>query len=370
MRLFSLSLLSDQEFDASLAAALKLEHKVVAFVLTHLVEAEHRKRFLSLGYPSLYEYCVHELKMTESVAYKRTAAARAVRRFPDLLEAISSGKVSLSALVLILPHLTEHTYSGLMSAVAGQPIANVRLMLAHRFPRPDLPTLLRALPTAPVPEEAPGAARLQGIVTELDTYPTDPSVATIGTQLMGPLLTLPASAEPIARITPRSPGRFALQVMLSEAAHDDLKALRELLGHRVPTGEISEVLERVLGIARRVIEKQKYAATQAPRISRGSDDARYIPAEIKRQVCERDGNRCAFVSASGKRCDSRMRLEFDHRVPLADGGETCVQNVRLLCRAHNFYEAERTMGEQRVKQARDVAMQQRARERVRTQLPR
>ncbi|HUK64778.1 MAG TPA: hypothetical protein VLV15_15660, partial [Dongiaceae bacterium] len=52
-----------------------------------------------------------------------------------------------------------------------------------------------------------------------------------------------------------------------------------------------------------------------------------------------------FVSDSGHRCESRLRLEFDHATPLARGGEGTAANLRLRCRAHNQYEAEQAYGE-------------------------
>ena len=37
-------------------------------------------------------------------------------------------------------------------------------------------------------------------------------------------------------------------------------------------------------------------------------------------------------------------LEFDHIEAFARGGEATTANIRLRCRAHNQYEAERTFG--------------------------
>jgi hypothetical protein len=48
--------------------------------------------------------------------------------------------------------------------------------------------------------------------------------------------------------------------------------------------------------------------------------------------------------ADGKRCGSTWRLELDHVIPVALGGETSVENLRVLCRAHNQYKAERVLG--------------------------
>jgi hypothetical protein len=61
-------------------------------------------------------------------------------------------------------------------------------------------------------------------------------------------------------------------------------------------------------------------------------------------VWERDGGRCTFVSASGRRCDERSRLEFDHVEEVARGGRATVPGIRLRCRAHNQYTAECSFG--------------------------
>jgi len=69
-----------------------------------------------------------------------------------------------------------------------------------------------------------------------------------------------------------------------------------------------------------------------------------VPAAVKRAVWRRDGGRCSFVGANGRRCGSRDFLEFDHVDPVARGGKATVERVRIRCRAHNDLEAERTFG--------------------------
>ena len=51
-----------------------------------------------------------------------------------------------------------------------------------------------------------------------------------------------------------------------------------------------------------------------------------------------------LVSIQGKRCIERFRLEFDHQIPFYRGGESSVDNLRLLCKAHNQLEAEKCYG--------------------------
>src|SRR5437867_1234517 len=72
--------------------------------------------------------------------------------------------------------------------------------------------------------------------------------------------------------------------------------------------------------------------------------SRHIPAEVKRAVWIRDGGRCAFVSAGGRRCGERGFLEYHHVEPYAAGGEATVENISLRCKSHNGHEAELYFG--------------------------
>jgi hypothetical protein len=65
---------------------------------------------------------------------------------------------------------------------------------------------------------------------------------------------------------------------------------------------------------------------------------------VRREVWARDGGCCACTSAAGRRCGSRVRLEYDHIVPIAKGGAGTADNLRLLCRAHNQHHAGRAFG--------------------------
>ena len=60
---------------------------------------------------------------------------------------------------------------------------------------------------------------------------------------------------------------------------------------------------------------------------------------LKRQVLLRDGGpACAYLDPlTGKRCGSRHRIQFDHRIPYSEGGPTSEENLRLLCGVHNRY---------------------------------
>jgi len=77
-------------------------------------------------------------------------------------------------------------------------------------------------------------------------------------------------------------------------------------------------------------------------------------AAVKRAVWLRDLGRCAFVGASGHRCNERRFVEFHHVDPYALGGEATVDGIQLRCRRHNDYEGRLYFGERRTG-AKDIA---------------
>ena len=71
---------------------------------------------------------------------------------------------------------------------------------------------------------------------------------------------------------------------------------------------------------------------------------RYVTADARREIHERDRGRCAFVSASGRRCNARAFMQLDHVIPFARRGANEVSNLRFLCRAHNRLHARQCFG--------------------------
>src|SRR5207244_976135 len=159
------------------------------------------------------------------------------------------------------------------------------------------------------------------------------------------------------KVTTLSPQRFALQVTLEQTTHDKLRYLQALLSHQVPSGDLARVLDGAFDAAIRELERGKFAATDKPRPGHGRSRprGRYIPAEVRRAVWERDGGQCTFVSPAGQRCPARTLLEFDHIDPAALGGQATVDNTRLLCSSHNQLAAECAFGAEFMANKREEA---------------
>jgi 5-methylcytosine-specific restriction endonuclease McrA len=159
---------------------------------------------------------------------------------------------------------------------------------------------------------------------------------------------------PRPKLTAIGPDRVALQVVVSKDTRDKLEYAQALLAHQVRSGAVAEVLDRALDALITRLERGKFAASVRPqRRRRASTSRRHIPAHVRRAVVKRDEGRCTFLSESGKRCEARAMLEFDHCVPVARGGESSVENVRLCCRAHNQHAAERAFGAEFMRRKRE-----------------
>jgi hypothetical protein len=154
----------------------------------------------------------------------------------------------------------------------------------------------------------------------------------------------PAPSPPPV-IRPIAQERYSIHITVSKVARDKLDYAQALLSHSIPSGDLAEVFERALDTLITAIERRRFADVENPRTSPSGTHGRTIPAEVRRVVWRRDEGRCTFVGEDGHRCDEWRFLEFDHVEPVALGGLPNAEGVRLRCRAHNQYEAERVLGE-------------------------
>ena len=347
---YSRSHLADHVLLRALTTAVTQDRATTAEMLALIAEVEHRRLYAGEGFSSMYRYCVEKLLMSEDVACKRILTARAARRFAAIIPAIAEGRLTVSTVALLSTHLKTEHGGAILSQALGKTRADVELLIAERFPKPDVPTTLvpvacSAVPTQVEPPQNDTLALAEAsaqVVANTDGLSAPGRITPVG----GLSNSAPSEPlEPQRRVAPLSPGRFELRLTISQDLHDKLKRAQELLGHAVPSGDIPQLLERALDVLIAQQEKLKFAATNRPRAARGpTQDPRHISAEVRRAVRIRDEGRCTYVSESGHRCQSRTRLEYDHEIPVARGGTGTVANLRLRCRAHNQLEAERTFG--------------------------
>jgi hypothetical protein len=186
---------------------------------------------------------------------------------------------------------------------------------------------------------------------------------------------------PTGLLEPTSAERYRLQLNISERLKQKLELLLDLSSHANSSRDLAVADERAVDTEIERINKVRFGQTARPRKARMVDDdhrtariaeaeqysdhaqkrklsaengsrkRKHISNEVRREVLERDGRGCTFVSPNGQRCGARAFLQIDHDVPWAKGGDDSPRNLRLLCAEHNRLLAEHDFGQSHVARA-------------------
>ena len=349
-----LAALTDDMLTARVAALAARSRETTAELVWHLVELERRGLHLACGFSSLFVYCRKVLHCSENGAFDRVRAARAARRFPVVLAMLAEGRLHLTAVRLLSPHLKDENHLALLGGAIRKSGADVRELLARWFPERDVPASVRRLPARKVSsvaatETAPAAKPVAGPGPGQCAATSNGETESAAGASEGTASSSGASAEPAAPQKPAAPprapvrplsvGRFEFRFTGDDETEALLREARELLSHSRP--EIATIFKRGLQLVVAEARHKRFAATNRPRPAQGvAEGSRDIPADVQRAVWDRDGGQCPFVGSNGWRCDERQFLEYHHLTPWIVGGAPSVVNIALRCRAHNQYEAK------------------------------
>jgi 5-methylcytosine-specific restriction endonuclease McrA len=323
--------LSDRDLIAEVQRLAGSECAATAAMVACLAEMDMRRLYLGEGCRSLFAYCTQVLHLSEHAAYARIEAARAVRRFPVILERLSGGEITLTAIGLLRPHLTEANHLEILERARFKLKRDVEELVASLAPKPDAPAMVRKVPEPAMPQPTLMTAE-RSTVTLAVSAPVAPAA--------------PARLKTVqpATVVPLAPERYKIQFTVGRATRDKFRRAQDLLRQSVPNGDPAEIFDRALTMLVEKLERTKFAAARRPRRACSTPTrSRHIPAAVKRAVAQRDAGQCAFVGPAG-RCVERGALEFHHLVPYVEGGGASAENIQLRCRAHNQYEAEQWFG--------------------------
>jgi hypothetical protein len=297
-----------------------------AALLVYIAVIDSRNLYLARGFESMKGFLIGRMALTEDAAAKRLQVARLAKQMPRLFAALAKGELSVYDVRLLAARLTPENVDSLVDECAHKSADEIGRILATHFPRAEsleLPCAQTAQLVVPQQEcENRNADRHSGLPEFIPPISNTPRVR--------------------SKIEALSATRFTLQVTLPATARDKLRRLQDLLAHAVPNGDVAEVIERSFDAHLEKLERQKFGIGAK---KRGAPTVRSIPAQIRKAVYDRDGGQCAHVYADGRRCPNKAKLEFDHIIPVAKGGKTTIDNLRLLCRAHNQHAADQAFGQ-------------------------
>ncbi len=320
-RQHSLAQLSDAELLEGTRRLVGRSNHLLAELLVHLAEVEARGIHRTRACSSLYAYCIYELRFSEDEAFRRVAAARLVKRFPVLLDALASGELHLTGLLMLGPHLTEANLVEVLARAKHRTKRELARLVRILDPLPAVPARIEPLGPAParlVPSEptwqefidsacpvrelAPGDRPREWTEGANDAVPGSEEQArktvgwsagagttgnasasgcasagasgraSAGASMDAPnhceetMVTAPVRVEP-APLGRLEAERYKVQFTATEEYVRLVEEAKALLSHAVPNMTLEELQMRAMRALVVELKKKKYAASRAPALS-------------------------------------------------------------------------------------------------------
>lgn len=397
----SLRSLSDRELLKNIGRLCDTERVTVLKILVYLLEIDRRRLYLPLGYASLFEFCLRRLGYSEPQAGRRVALARCIGQFPRIYDLLASGRVNFSAVSRIAGIMDKENADEILCEIEGKTVREIEGIVSRYRPGRAIrervrPVWVRTELQAPDREGTSEDITLHvesekfPEIAHLTSYQEDARCQS-GTQLAELFANAPGTENKVQDKHTEQRGsqrehacvvfeqRYKVEfgvdpgfleklervrALLSTKLHRRLEleelfgiVMDEYIGRHAPENRIRKRSGRGRKASdkhdqgkdrreKRPLEKRQRAGhtSGGAQSEPPGTDPRHIPRRVRDEVWARDGGRCAFVSATGRRCGSTWDLQIDHIVPVARGGDCSPQNLRLLCAKHNRLEAERVYG--------------------------
>ena len=278
----------------------------------------------------MWDYLLRVVHLREGAAFRRIAAMRVVHRLPLVAEALRDGRLCLSTVAVLEKLLTEENVGELVARAAFLTKAEVQRLAVTLQPRTAPKDGLRLLPSKQAPRETEAP---------LDE-PSAPAASVVASPPPPTALQL---APPPSRATlePVTEDTYSLRVTVDAALEKDIQELRALLSHKIPNGDLTAVVREAIQCALEKHRKRRGAAEPArkrkiPVVAKPVEKTvcgrEPISAAVRREVWMRDEGRCSWCGPDGHRCGSTWQVELDHILPVALGGPSTVENLRILCK--------------------------------------
>ena len=328
-----------RETAAHLLRLLRREQGAMADFLVALADFDDRRLWLKLGHSSLFTFLHRELGLSKGASHFRKTAAELIQRFPEVVEPLRDGRLCITSVVELAKVITPVNRSAVLPQFFHASKQEAKALAAEICPQVAVPRreVLTALPPTaarPLPQIAPPSPMRQMCA---EVRPVELAPAS------------PAPAAPRTVAEPLTADLRRLHVTVSKRFMEKLDAARDALSHSLPGADAEAILEAGLDLLIERAAKRKGMCSRPktvkpPASAAGTPDTAHIPAAVRREVWLRDGGCCQWPLDGGGFCGSTHRLQFDHIVPRARGGESTVAGVRVLCQLHNLLAARRQFG--------------------------
>jgi 5-methylcytosine-specific restriction endonuclease McrA len=297
--------LSNAKFLTTFQSKVAEERRLTVEVLHYFREAERRLLHAEYGYSSLLAFAVKELKYSEPAANRRITAMRLLRDVPEVAKKIEAGALTLSSVAQAATFFrqSDKHHSAKMAAEEKREI-------------------LESI-------ENQSCRQTERVLVEL-----------------GPELRPPSKEKRRAV----AGGGTRVTTVLDAELNAKLEEIQNLLGKKM---EFRELVARMADETIKQLRKKREGNPLVPaRAAQAtSEKGRAIRAHTKRNLWQRARSQCEWINPlSGQRCEERRHLEIDHLTPFALGGGNEIENLQLVCQAHNKLRAVEAFGRKKMSQ--------------------
>ncbi|WP_373999168.1 HNH endonuclease [Bdellovibrio bacteriovorus] len=290
-----LSKISNSELIVRLEKLTRTERKITHVILCHINEVESRRIYADLGFDSMYKYLTQQLGYGEDSAYRRLQAARLLKQAPQVAEKLENGSLNLTQLTQVQKCLKQEIKEG----------RKVDLKLT------------------------------QQVLEKIENKTSFETAKCLAKEFNQSIQTQEV-------VKSQKDNSVRLEVTFTEEQMEVLMKAKDSLSHVLPDGDWTSLF---LHLATKQLKKEhgkKSSLKDANSTQSFTAQRKHIKITLKRELLHKANHCCEFVSPTdGKKCESTYQLQIDHRIPLARGGTNNPDNLRVLCRTHNLYFADK-----------------------------
>ena len=307
-----LSNMKTSEFISALQITVRRERHAIVRTCHFINELERRRCFEELGVRNAFTYLTKKEGYSEGSANSRIQAARYLRVIPEAAEKMTKGELSMEAIATVQRTVREaEKQTGKKVSVETKAI------------------LLRK------------AEAKSNIENE---------------QAMAAIFPQAAPDREIIQI--KNETEVRAHITFTQDQIKKLERIKELLSHKIADADLATVIGEIADdfLSRKdPLKKKVNARAVKARVSAESKPAIAgkrvaLAPSLENLIRRRDKDECQFPLLDGSKCKSRYKVQIDHILAVASGGSNEPDNLRCLCRHHNFQHAEKTFGKKHMSQ--------------------
>jgi 5-methylcytosine-specific restriction endonuclease McrA len=303
---------SNRDLHSKIGILFEAEREIFTEIIEHVAEAIQRQLYYDFEETSIFAYLTKQHKYPNGSAQRVIDASRVYLEVPEVIDDLQSGEINASQITLLQKacrekgeeNISQEVKAELLSEIRGRPVEASEILISQKL-------------GIPVKEKT--------------------------------------------KVRHQADGSVRLEVTFSKEQWGKMELMRDLESHALPDGSgWDQVFEHAadkltrnrMGKARSQPQKTNSKpkdnatnqATPAPSDPSPVSEKPESLYQLGKKVLSRD-QCCQFKHPkTGKICGSRWKMQIDHRKPRWAGGEDSLENLQVLCAAHNLQKYRQEAG--------------------------